>query len=162
MLREREICYFTYLGFHWLIVACALTRDRTSNLGVAGRCSNQLNYLARALSLPGFIQFLSAHVGLIFFNSCKATPITFWPSFSAWLPHLQFSTLQIQAVSTWHTPIVAFSAQQDWCDLFTWPSRKWIQGAHGNHLVFPFSWTTVLYVLLYVLLTNYKTTFKCL
>ena len=49
--RERErdllICCSTYLCNHWLILACALTRDWTYNLGVSRQCSNQLNYLAR-------------------------------------------------------------------------------------------------------------------
>ena len=32
--RERLICRFTYLCIHWLILLCALIRDRTCNLGV--------------------------------------------------------------------------------------------------------------------------------
>ena len=34
----------------WLVLACALTGDGTRNLGVSGRRSNQLSYLARATS----------------------------------------------------------------------------------------------------------------
>ena len=46
---ERELCCFTYLYILWLILVCALMWDRTSNLGVLGRCSNQLSYPARTL-----------------------------------------------------------------------------------------------------------------
>ena len=41
--RETLICCSTYLCTHWSI----LTGDRTHNLGVLGRCSNQLSYPAR-------------------------------------------------------------------------------------------------------------------
>ena len=50
--REREICCSTYLCIHLLILVCALTEDRTYNLGVSGRCSNQLSYWARAFYPP--------------------------------------------------------------------------------------------------------------
>ena len=47
--REKESTIYrsTYSCIHWLILACALTRDQTCNLGVLGRCSNQLSYPAR-------------------------------------------------------------------------------------------------------------------
>ena len=50
--REREtlICCYPYLCIHWLILVCALTRDQTCNLGILGQCSNQLSYLAGAIS----------------------------------------------------------------------------------------------------------------
>lgn len=37
----------TYLCIYWLFLVCALTRDWTSNLGLLGWRSNQMNYLAR-------------------------------------------------------------------------------------------------------------------
>ena len=45
--RKTSICSI-YLCIHWLILVCALTRDQTCDLGVLGRCSNQLSYPARA------------------------------------------------------------------------------------------------------------------
>ena len=49
--RETSICFFmlihAYSCIHWLILVCALTKDRTHNLGISGRCSDQLCYLAR-------------------------------------------------------------------------------------------------------------------
>ncbi|KAF6114751.1 hypothetical protein HJG60_010685 [Phyllostomus discolor] len=48
--REKEICCSTYLCVHWLTLVCAVTRDRTHNLGIWERCSNQLSYLARSRS----------------------------------------------------------------------------------------------------------------
>ena len=47
-LRATSICRSTHLCTHWFILVCALTGDRTCNLGVSGQCSNQLNYLASA------------------------------------------------------------------------------------------------------------------
>lgn len=49
--REREIsiCSPTYLCTPWLLLICALTGDRTCNLGISGPCSNQPSYLASAL-----------------------------------------------------------------------------------------------------------------
>ena len=47
--RERLICCSTYLCIHWLMLVCALTGDRTCNLGTSGRCSNQLSYPAGAI-----------------------------------------------------------------------------------------------------------------
>ena len=44
-------CFFTYLRAHWLILLCALTRDRTHNLGTSGCCCN--------LSCPARAWFLS-------------------------------------------------------------------------------------------------------
>ena len=46
--REREtlICCSTYLYIHWLLIV-PMSWDWTCNLGVSGRCSNQLSYLAR-------------------------------------------------------------------------------------------------------------------
>ena len=52
--RETSICSSTYLCIHWLILVCALTWDWTCNLGILGRCSNQLRYAARV----GFFVFL--------------------------------------------------------------------------------------------------------
>ena len=49
------ICCSTHLCFHWWILVGALTGDRPRNLGVSRRCSNQLNYPARA-----WCSFLSA------------------------------------------------------------------------------------------------------
>ena len=46
--RKRFICCSTYLCIHWLILSCALTGDRTCNLGVLGWNSNQISYPARA------------------------------------------------------------------------------------------------------------------
>ena len=47
--RKRErvslSCRSTYWCIHWLLLVCALTRDRTCNLGVLGRHSKQLGYL---------------------------------------------------------------------------------------------------------------------
>ena len=43
-----EICCSTHLCIHWLILVRALTWDQTRNVGVWGRCSNQLSYMARA------------------------------------------------------------------------------------------------------------------
>ena len=34
--RETSICCSTGLCVHWLILVCALTGDRTPNLGVSG------------------------------------------------------------------------------------------------------------------------------
>ena len=34
--RETSICCSTYLCIHWLILVCALTGDRTRNLGLSG------------------------------------------------------------------------------------------------------------------------------
>ena len=51
-LRERERETLIYCSIclcsHWLILVCALTWDWPCNLGIWGRCSNHLNYLARA------------------------------------------------------------------------------------------------------------------
>ena len=38
--RETSISCFTYLCIYWLIFVCALTRNKTHNLGVSGQCSN--------------------------------------------------------------------------------------------------------------------------
>ena len=46
--RETSMCCSTYWCIHCLVFICALTRDRTHDLDVLGRCSDQLNYLARA------------------------------------------------------------------------------------------------------------------
>ena len=48
--KEREIstCCSTYGCTHWLVPACALTRDGTGNLGAWGRHSKPLNHPARA------------------------------------------------------------------------------------------------------------------
>ena len=62
---ERNIdVLFTYLCTHWLVLVCALTRDRTLNLGVSGRRSNQLSYWARALC----IKLLSTYFSLQIIN----------------------------------------------------------------------------------------------
>ena len=45
----REICYYTYLCIHWLILTCALTGDQTCNLGELGGRFNQMSCTARAL-----------------------------------------------------------------------------------------------------------------
>ena len=45
---DTPIYCSTYLCIHWLILVCALTRDQTHNLGVLGRCSNQLSHPVRA------------------------------------------------------------------------------------------------------------------
>ena len=54
--KETSICCSTYLCIHWLILACALTRDRTCNLGIWEQRGNQLSYLATVsythLTLP--------------------------------------------------------------------------------------------------------------
>ena len=48
MSREREtLTCSIYLCPQWLIPVCALTGHQTRNLGISGRCSNQLSYLAR-------------------------------------------------------------------------------------------------------------------
>ena len=47
-IERGEICFSTYLCIHWLILVCALTGDRTHNLGMWRCCSKQLSYLARA------------------------------------------------------------------------------------------------------------------
>ena len=49
--RETSICCSTYLCIHWLLFVCALTEDRTCNLGVSGQRSNQLSYLARVITV---------------------------------------------------------------------------------------------------------------
>ena len=48
--RERDawICCSTYICIHWLILTCALTEDRTCNLGVLGWHPNQRSYPAKA------------------------------------------------------------------------------------------------------------------
>lgn len=47
--RERHIkCCSTFLCIPWLMLVCALTWDRTHNLGVLGRRSNQRSHPARA------------------------------------------------------------------------------------------------------------------
>ena len=50
--REREVstCFSTHLCIHWLILACALTRDWTCNLGTSECCSNHLSCPARIWS----------------------------------------------------------------------------------------------------------------
>ena len=40
--QEISICCSTYVCTHWLILVWALTGDQIRNLGVSGRCSNQL------------------------------------------------------------------------------------------------------------------------
>ena len=57
--RERRetlilICFSTYLCIHWLILVCALTGDRTHNLGISEWCSNQLSYLSKACVITRF------------------------------------------------------------------------------------------------------------
>ena len=44
---ETSTCCSTYLCIHLLIPICALTGDWTCNLGILGRCSNQLSYPAK-------------------------------------------------------------------------------------------------------------------
>ena len=59
MGEEREtLIRSTYICIRWFILVYALTGDPTYNLGVSGRCSNQLNYAARAELLKG--QWLEA------------------------------------------------------------------------------------------------------
>ena len=48
MERERSIYYSTYLSIHYLILACALTRNQTCLVGVLGWHASQLSYLAKA------------------------------------------------------------------------------------------------------------------
>lgn len=57
LLRKRKedgnkhlIWCSTYLYIHWFFLVCALTRDRTFNLGITGWCSNQSSYRARTKS----------------------------------------------------------------------------------------------------------------
>lgn len=45
---DRFVVLLIYIYFHWLLLVCALTGDRTHNLGVPGQYSNQLGYLAKA------------------------------------------------------------------------------------------------------------------
>ena len=52
--RETLICCCSCLCTRWLVLACALTGDGSRNLGVSGRCSNQLSYQARAISILNF------------------------------------------------------------------------------------------------------------
>lgn len=55
-LREKEskrVQYWfvvppIYIPTVWVLFACALTGDRNHNLGVAGKCSDQLSYPSRA------------------------------------------------------------------------------------------------------------------
>ena len=42
--REKNINLLFHLCVHWLLLGCALTRDRTHNLGLSGCHSNQLSY----------------------------------------------------------------------------------------------------------------------
>ena len=51
---ETSICCSTYLCIHWLLLILVLTRDWTHNLGVLGRCSNQLSSLHFLLLLTPF------------------------------------------------------------------------------------------------------------
>ena len=53
-VRETLICCSTYQCIYWLILVCALTQDRTCNLGESGRCSKQPSYLARASSILAY------------------------------------------------------------------------------------------------------------
>ena len=46
--KERLICCSTSLCIHWLLLVCALTRNRTSNLDLSGWRSNQMSYPDRA------------------------------------------------------------------------------------------------------------------
>ena len=46
--RKTLICCSTYWCIHWFILVCALTGDRTHNLGIAGLHSNQLSNLDMA------------------------------------------------------------------------------------------------------------------
>ena len=48
--RQTSICCSTHLRvyIHWLILGCALTRDRIRNLGMSGRHLNQVSYPAMA------------------------------------------------------------------------------------------------------------------
>ena len=48
-IEKQSICCSTYLCIHWLISVCALTGDRTHNLGALGWPSNLLSYLGRVL-----------------------------------------------------------------------------------------------------------------
>ena len=41
--REREMCCSTLLPTHWLILVCALTRDRTHNLSISWDNTKQLS-----------------------------------------------------------------------------------------------------------------------
>lgn len=44
------ICCFPYLYTHWVLHVCALTMDRTRNVGaLGGQCSNQQTYPARTV-----------------------------------------------------------------------------------------------------------------
>ena len=46
--KETSICCSAYLCIHCLLLLCALTRDRTHNLGIWGWRSNQVSCPARA------------------------------------------------------------------------------------------------------------------
>ena len=46
--RKTLICCSTYWCIHWLILICALTGDRTCNLGISRRCSHPRSHPARA------------------------------------------------------------------------------------------------------------------
>ena len=47
--KNQFIVPLIHLCIYWLILVCALTGDRTDNLGVLGQHSNQLSKLARAV-----------------------------------------------------------------------------------------------------------------
>ena len=50
--RKISICCSTHLYIHGLVFVQALTRDWTHNVGMLGRCSYPLSYLARAQPRP--------------------------------------------------------------------------------------------------------------
>ena len=65
--RERKtlICCSTYLCIHWLTLVCTLTGDQTHNLGLLGRCSNQLTELPGQGCLALLTPWLSPCPGLL-------------------------------------------------------------------------------------------------
>ena len=46
--KERNINLLFHLFMHCLLLVCALNRERTSNLGVSGCCSNKVRYPSKA------------------------------------------------------------------------------------------------------------------
>lgn len=79
--KEREIDCSTYLCI-WLIIVCALTRNQTENLGIAGRCSNRVTQPGPNLCVWLFLiswsvlQFVHvAHLARTLISKCWRTGI---------------------------------------------------------------------------------------
>lgn len=60
--QEIAICYSIYLWIYRLILVCVMTSDQTYNLVVAGWCSNQMSYPARARMPFNLIQISKCFV----------------------------------------------------------------------------------------------------